>query len=240
MNSTKEHDQHIRETIRLYAKEISVPDIDESLINLTKRINVSKRRRYSLAAVIVLVLLTMGAFFSEPVRAVPTLLRKTFSILIGDTLKLHQRGYFEDEGTILIKGEPSVQYFTKLENLRKESLPGIFIPDNLFEDVFIYAEIHRKNDLVIYSRMELSFAQGHDIILEQFLSNIVVGRGRVVDVEDYETTKLNILDDEILVFSHKSGLTILEWDAGTFIYELYGYLDLDKMLELARELGLFK
>lgn len=240
MNNTQERDQHIRRTIRSYAKDIPVPAVDESLNKLTKRINSRRRQRYALFAVIAVGLLTLGAFFSEPVRAFPALIRKTLSLLIGDTLQLHQRGYFEGDDIVPIKGEPSIQYFTKLENLRKESIPGVFVPDSRFEHELIYAEIHRKNDLVIYSRMEFIFIQGHHLFLEQFHSNYMVGRGRVVDVEDYEATILNILDDEVLVFSHKSGLTIFEWDAGTFIYELSGYLDSDTMLELARELGLFQ
>lgn len=211
--------------------------VNVSIDRLDKRVAARKRKQIAIVVLILIGTLSLGAVVSEPVRAFPEYLRKTFTLLIGDTLELHQRGHEKDFE--IIEGEFEFFYYTNLDNLRAESIANIYIPASHLEEEFVYAEILSDGNNIFMVKMEFWFDEQHEIALTQHISKYVSSQVRVIDIEDYEIKELNIKSQEVMVYSHKSGLTILEWESGAVTYELSGDLELDKLLEFADLSGLF-
>ena len=237
MIDTQNNDQSIKKSFHQLAEDIQVPDANESIDKLGKRIAARKRKQIAIVALILIGTLPLGAVVSEPVRAFPEYLRKTFTLLIGDTLELHQRGHEEDFE--IIESDYEVFYYTNLDNLRAESIANIYIPASHLEKEFVYAEIHSDDNNIFMVEMEFWYDEQHEISLTQYISEYVSSQVRVVDIEDYETKLLNVKGQEVIAYSHKTGLTILEWESGIVTYELSGHLEIDELLEFTDLSGLF-
>jgi len=237
MIDTQNNDQSIKKSFHQLAEDIQVPDANESIDKLGKRIAARKRKQIAIVALILIGTLPLGAVVSEPVRAFPEYLRKTFTLLIGDTLELHQRDHKEDFE--IIESDYEVFYYTNLDNLRAESIANIYIPASYLEEEFVYAELHSDDNNIFMVKMEFWFDEQHEILLTQYISEYVSSQVRVVDVEDYETKVLDIKGQEVMVYSHKSGLTILEWEEGAVTYELSGHIELEVLLSYAHKLSVF-
>ena len=237
MINNQDNAQSIKKSFHQLAEDIQVPDANESIDKLGKRIAARKRKQFAIVALILIGSLSLGAAVSEPVRGFPEYLRKTFTLLIGDTLELHQRGHEEDFE--IIESDYEVFYYTNLDNLRAESIANIYIPASHLEEEFVYAEMHSDDNNIFMVEMEFWFDEQHEISLTQYISEYVSSQVRIVDVEDYETKVLNIKGQEVMVYSHKSGLTILEWEESAVTYELSGHIELDELLAFADLSGLF-
>lgn len=233
-----ENEQRIKILFRSMAEDIHAPDIDGVLKNLEKRFAMRRKRSFSIIAAVVAVLLLGGVYFSEPVLAVPGFLRVVFSRLIGDTVEMHQRSYFEDGGIEIIGNDPAVKIYDSLNDLVGELPADFFKPDDRFAEMFIFAETNSLDDQVFFAEMEFSFREGRSLILKQFASEKKAGSGRVIDVEDMEVIELNDFNHEVLAFIHKSGLITLEWNEGPTFFELSGNMELEEILADADELGL--
>jgi len=237
MIDTQSNAQRIKKSFHQLSEDVQVPDVNKSIDKLNKRVAARKRKQIAIVALILIGALSLGAVVSEPVRAFPEYLRKTFTLLIGDTLELHQRGHEEDFE--IIESESEVFYYTNLDNLKAESIANIYIPASHLEEEFVYAEIHSDGNNIFMVEMEFWFDEQHEIALTQHISAHVSSQVRVVDIEDYEIKELNIKGQEVMAYSHKSGLTILEWESGAVTYELSGHLEIDELLEFADLSGLF-
>lgn len=229
-NYIDQNDQLIKLGLEQLAADIHVPDV--SLAYAQYKQQTKRQMRYKTAvtaatAVLLFIYVTPGLAVAFRGLSI------SISQMISRTSKLYQRTGADSPQVDV--GQFQQKRFTKLGDLKKEKDVLGLIPNSLESEQFISAEItYGKPGKISKLSMELA-ANGTSLY---YACNDINTSGRVIDVEDFTPEEGTINGRAFTVYSDQD-FSLLEWTNNFYLFEVYGNMQAEELIETAIQLGFF-
>ncbi|EEG77099.1 hypothetical protein [Dethiobacter alkaliphilus] len=226
------YDKKIKEGLDALASEVPVPDVVKAF-DRHKRRREKKTWHYGVAVAAAILMFFIVGTASGPTQAFRGLVMETTSTMLTETSQLFQRSPSSENGVVEVIDDFKIKEIDTLSELKKEQDVSMFLPSDLDEDNFVFAEVVYSSNRL--SSFEVEFVYSQEELLYMVLPTTTHARTFGTSVE-METVMVH--DIEVLTFSHNQGWTLIEWHDGYYLHELSGNKDAEELLDIVLSQGL--